>query len=224
MNKRFVLLLTLMLLTTVSFSQNEYLNYKYSIATNAHFRHSYNSNPFLFNPVLPPLPRITASLFVMDGSLNQHELSIEQFKFSVVPDQWGKNMTRLNRSAAVSIGYKYHFNFIKKKNSRWIPSVGIGAHLVYRGNHSQSISNFRDSNLSNSIGLEHYVQPALTFHANKRLYVNLALPFNLFSTTFQFKNRNGSSYNPGNSSNSTNFYSRTGLNYFQAKLGLGIKL
>lgn len=215
------------LLTLLSFSgisQNEYLNYKYSIATNAHFRHSYTSNTFLFNPVLPPLPRITASLFIMDGSLNQHELSIERFRFSAQPDQFGKNMTRFNRNANVTVGYKYHFNLIKKKNSRWIPSVGIGAHLVYRGNHSQSISNFLDSDLSNSIGLEHYVQPALTFHANKRLYVNLALPFNVFSTTFQFSNRNGSSYNPGNLSNSTNFYSGTGLNYFQAKLGLGIKL
>lgn len=224
MNKRFFLLLVLTLLTTRSFSQNKYLNYKYSISTNALFRYNYNSNPFLFNPILPPLPRITASLFVMDGGLNQHELSIEQFKFSVLPDQWGKNISRLNRSAAVSIGYKYHFNFIKKKNSRWIPSVGIGAHLVYRGSHSQSISNWRDSDLSNSLGLEHYVQPALTFHANRRLYVNLALPFNVFSTTFQFNKRNGSSYNPGDLSNSANFRSGTGLNYFQAKIGIGIKL
>lgn len=207
----------LTLLSFVGISQNEYLNYKYSISTNAHFTHRYNSNPFLFNPVLPPVPRITASLFIMDGSLNQHELSIERFRFSVKPDQFGKNISRINRSAAVSIGYKYHFNFIKKKNSRWIPSVGIGAHLVYGGGHSQSISDWRDSDLTTSIGLEHYIQPALTVHVSKRLFVNLSLPFNLFSTTFQFNKRSGSS-------NSTNFYSGTGLNSFQLKLGLGIKL
>lgn len=217
MARTFYLTVLLTFFSFVGISQNEYLNYKYSIATNAHFTHRYNSNPFLFNPVLPPLPRITASLFIMDGSLNQHELSIERFRFSARPDQFGKNMTRFNRNANVTVGYKYHFNFIKKKNSRWIPSVGIGVHLAYGGSHSQSLSNWRDADQTTSIGLEHYIQPALTFHASKRLFVNLSLPFNVFSTTFQFSNRNGSS-------STTNFYSGTGLNYFQAKIGLGIKL
>lgn len=113
------------------------------------------------------------------------------------------------------LGYKYHLNFVKKKNGRWIPSIGFGSHLFVANSKTRvHVANLFPRNV-NTVGLEHYITPALTFHASKRLFLNLSFPVNFITTqitSWRQPNLQGSQ-----------FELETGLDRLQVKFGIGLK-
>lgn len=219
MKRKFALLLALMI-SFFGFSQNEYLDYKYSFSANVLFKQHYNMK---YTPQpRQPLSGLTASFFMMDGKRNQHEFSLEKLNFATNSLFRGAGLSYLSKTTDISLGYKYHFNFVKNKNSRWIPSVGLGAHLSYYGTNNRSNNSDYHSTKSSYVGLEYYVQPALTFHASKRIYLNLSLPINLISTGVEFWEMSGTTTEPAYKGASS-LRLGSGLNQFQAKFGVGIK-
>lgn len=218
MKKKLLLILALAVVS-IGYSQNEYLDYKYSFSSNLHIRKQYSN----FGAWTPEqyVSGLTASFSIMNERKNLHELSLERIGFASNP-YYLNNGIIVAKTFNLEVGYKYHINLIKNKNARWIPSIGFGAHLVYENRTGTSSTPNYFPSKSNLFGIDYYVQPALTFHANKRLYFNLSIPLNVITTSaYQYK-----TFNPSIEPNNVrinNFNLDTGLNIFQAKFGVGIK-
>ncbi len=218
MKKKLLLILALVVLS-VGYSQNEYLDYKYSFSTNLLFKKQYNNIGGWTSEQY--VSGLTASFSIMTERKNFHEFSLERIGFASNPIYLYNGIT-ISKNFNMELGYKYHINFVKNKNSRWIPSVGFGAHLVFDSRIGKSVPPNYFANRGNFVGLDHYVQPALTFHANKRLYFNVSIPLNIFTTSVSYWKTNNPSLENGDNQD-VNFNFNTGLDYFQAKFGVGIK-
>lgn len=121
--KQKIFLLLALAAPTFGFSQNEYLNYKYSLSVNALFSHNYVQTSGVYEKG-SSISGITSSFFIMDEAKNQHEISLEKLTLGSPDYYFDSYELRSNNAVDVSVGYKYHFNFMKRKTSRWIPSVG----------------------------------------------------------------------------------------------------
>lgn len=213
-----------LLLSSVAYSgfsqvQNEYLNYRYSLSVNALYTHNLTYGGVYEKTSL--IDGITSSFFIMRTNGNQHEISLEKLKIGSSNYYYDNASLHSNNGADISMGYKYHFNFIKRKNSKWIPSIGLGAHVFYRSmnfNSADSISfpiNYRGG------GVRFIVQPALTYHINHRVYLNLSLPVN--AANMELRSDNIADPAIPEEQRKITRADVVSFSQFQAKFGVGIK-
>lgn len=212
-----------LLVTVVVFtgtSQNEYLNYRYSVSANALFSHNYTQLSGIYEKG-SSLSGITTSFFMMTENKNQHEISLERLTIGSSDYYYDNNALQSNNAFDVSLGYKYHFNFMKRTTSRWIPSVGIGAHAFFRRMNFSTADSLAFPIKYRGGGLQFYVQPAITYHINQRVYLNLSIPVNVVTTELR-SDYIGNPEVPEEQRNITVLNSN-GFPQFQGKLGVGIK-
>lgn len=174
-----------LLLIPVSFNgfsqvQNEYLNYKYALSVNALFTHNRTYGGVSEQTSL--VDGITSSFFIMRTNGNQHEISLESLKFGSSRYYYDSISLQSNNVVDVSFGYKYHFNLMKRKTSKWIPSIGLGAHVFYRSMDFEATNSIPFPVNYKGGGVRFIVQPTLTYHINHRVYLNLSVPINAATT------------------------------------------
>lgn len=219
MKQKIVLLLALTG-ATISFSQNEYLDYKYALSTNVLFTHDYGQTTGLYEKS-SLVSGITSSFFIMDKVKNQHEISLEKFRIGSSDYYYDSISLQADRSVDISLGYKYHLNLIKRKTSKWIPSIGLGAHAFYRSANFDSTTSLFFPVSYRGGGVRLIVQPTLVYHINHRVYLNLSLPVNIAHLELR-SDRMDSPVIPAEQRKIT----RTDIVSFsqlQAKFGVGIK-
>lgn len=214
----------LLLFTAFSFSgfsqvQNEYLNYRYSLSVNALFTHNLTYGGVYEKTSL--IDGLTSSFFIMRANGNEHEISLEKLKIGSSSYYYDSTSLQSNNGVDISVGYKYHFNLIKRKTSKWIPSVGLGAHVFYRSlNFGTTTSvafpvNYRGG------GVQFIVQPKLTYHMNHRVYLNLSIPVN--AANMELRSDNIADPSIPEEQRKITRTDVVSFSQIQAKLGVGIK-
>lgn len=85
--------------------------------------------------------------------------------------------------------YEYLWVFNKRKNTRWIPSIGIGA-MPYLSvkRYMPGISSDYPVNSLN-IGARIFVEPRLTYFISKRAFVDINIPVNAADIVYQRTNQ-----------------------------------
>ncbi len=218
--KQKIFLLLALAAPTFGFSQNEYLNYKYSLSVNALFSHNYVQTSGVYEKG-SSISGITSSFFIMDEAKNQHEISLEKLTLGSPDYYFDSYELRSNNAVDVSVGYKYHFNFMKRKTSRWIPSVGVGTHAFFRKMNFAATEGVPFEITHKGGGLQFYVQPAITCHINQRVFLSLSIPVNVVTAELR------SDYydNPAipAEQRSITVLNSTGFTQFQGKIGAGVK-
>ncbi len=218
--RRLTLLLLLPFFSFEGSAQNEYLDYKYSLSVNALFTHNLTS-PYGLYEKTASLSGMTSSFFIMTERRNQHEISLEQLSIGSSSYYYDENVLQSNRGLNVSLGYKYLFNFMKRKTSRWIPSVGLGAHVFYRTIDFSPTEAIPFIIRYRGGGLQFYVQPMITCHINHRLYLNFSIPVNIATTELRSDYYDNPEI-PAEQRNITVLKSN-GFYQFQGKIGFGVK-
>lgn len=214
----------LLVLTSVCYSgfsqvQNEYLNYKYSLSVNALFTHNRTYGGVYEKTSL--IDGLTSSFFIMRTNGNQHEISLEKLKIGSSNYYYDSISLQSNNGIDISLGYKYHFNFIKRKTSKWIPSIGLGAHVFYRSLNFGATDSPSFPVKYQGGGIQFIVQPKLTYHINHRLYLNLSLPIN--ATNLELRSDNIADPSIPEEQRKITRTDMVSFSQFQAKFGVGIK-
>jgi hypothetical protein len=133
--------------------------------------------------------------------------------------------SKSDKIVLIKLSYNYFYNFNKKKNSKWIPSIGIGAtpyfsHMAF--NITTNQSNIFPQKYTD-IGAELFVTPRISYMFSKRFFVEFSVPLSLGIVNIKNKkNENASLTREQQNINHFDFKRRGIFN--EIKIGIGVKL
>ena len=217
--KHITFCLLFMLAFQAAWSQNPNLDYKYAITGNLGLAFSKYPNNSSMTKFIT-FSGISSSFIIMGKEKNSHEVSIEQLSFV---NGRSKNTTPGIRQNSFSFapGYLYHFNFLKKSESRWIPSIGLGAVTkFYFGSSKLQADSLISPFKTSDIRLSMVVQPGVSYHLNQRIYFNLSIPITFAEASYS---SNKSETLPAHKKTTFDFQAGSRYNEFGIKAGVGVK-
>lgn len=89
----------------------------------------------------------------------------------------GMNSSVLDRFGGdIELQYDYTINFMKHRQSNWIPAISLGAAPYFLWNKSIPVLTNDYPASYHEIGVRLFVQPRLTYYFSKNLFINLNIP------------------------------------------------
>ncbi len=126
-------------------------------------------------------------------------------------------------SLELSLRYEYLINFMKHKDSRLIPSLGIGATPYYNYSKTYPQVSAEFPKIYNSVGSRFFVAPRITYHFSKRLYANFSTPISFLDLSFTHQNIKDPAFPPASQRYSIMSF-ESNLSGTGIRLGIGFKL
>lgn len=122
----------------------------------------------------------------------------------------------------ISLRYEYLINFLKFRNTRWVPALGIGATPYYT--YAKLPSTIPENNETyKEWGAGFFVAPHITYYLGKRWFIDLNIPINLASVSVNQINKKDVTVSQKPSKYSTQSFEAT-TSGSGIRLGIGIKL
>ncbi len=242
-NKLLTILLLTIIVKTGWSQQNTHLNYKagikiYNLANfdeqtksrrlndTSSYRYQYtNTTLQIFHP--------TIAFQWKSKKNNFHEIELTNLMFGkigtiteIVNDTTNNRQT-INggdiTTAAISIQYEYILNFNKSKDSKLVPSIGLGINPYYRQNsyNSKISSAFPASDIS--AGLRTFITPRFTYFVTSKLFIDVNVPICFFDT-FYFSDKEDNPAFPIQQRKITTFNYNQFPKIFTGRIGVGLKL
>lgn len=163
---------------------------------------------------------------------NFHEVELTQFQinrnnnvsevrntsFSKYDDNSGTKSNELN----FAFRYEYIINFLKNKETKFVPSLGLGAspYFSFSNRNTASSTAFRSSYLNT--GLRVYLTPRVTYYFHSKFFLDLNLPICLSDTYIGRVKVENPAFTPEQQVNTT-IYVESFPKLFSGRIGLGYK-
>lgn len=175
-------------------------------------------------------PSIAARL--TDRSGNMHEVELTRMELGVVKDVVylmnpsgttipvsGGKTTQTN----IALRYEYIFNFMKKKNSKWMPALGLALMPYFqRDNFTPELSTAYPSTTT-ALGAKGWVIPRITYAISSKLFVDLNVPLCVTDANIEWNNHKNPNLSQGEQkSEVTNFQGAP--QHYSIRLGVGLKV
>jgi hypothetical protein len=160
---------------------------------------------------------------------NSQEIELVDFNYSITGKD-GKDTTEWGQLEAdytfkktnLSFRYEYILNFLKGKDSRFVPSLGFGINPYYwHYTELPSIpSEYRTA--ENIIGAKFFLTPRLIYHISPRFYLDLNIPICIIDSYFDsFNNEDPTLPVDEHQTNTINLEAFPKV--FSGRIGVGLK-
>jgi hypothetical protein len=239
--KNYLLILFAIFLTNSAWTQNKYLDYKYSVKiynlssyneeTNFRMKSGFKRydnkyvNLILLNP--------TIAFQWKSKKNNFKEIELTNFIFGkhttinqLVNDSTNVNQTTYDvdqKITYVSIRYEYLLTFNKNKDNKTVFSLGFGINPYFKGDKYIPRISSEFPTTYNDYGLNLFIVPRITYHLTSKIFIELNIPVCLINSYWEY----GKSDNPQLPYNqrkvNTVYFEELPINY-SCRLGIGIKL
>jgi hypothetical protein len=235
--KKYIPFLGFLFLLQTGFAQNPNLDSKYAVKlynlttyedysnsgndTNVNaFRYS-NENLRIFHPTFAFQWKTMCNNF--------QEVELTDFSFGItghdasdttgIEDQGNdKKFT----TAYVSARYEYILNFNKKKDTKFVPSLGFGINPYYWHYTDSPEASNAYWNAENIFGARYFLTPRLTYYFSNKFFIDLNIPICLFDTYFEsYKSEDPTL--PIEEQRTSSFTLEAFPKVFSGRIGVGLK-
>lgn len=229
----FLLLLSLPLAAA---AQNKQLDFKYGIKLYNTSSYSIDARAYGSERIKErAINYLTPSIAFQVKAKNQnfHEIELSQFQMSnhlssmeqlnPASHSWKSTDEYRGNYVNIQLRYEYILNFNKKKDSRWLPALGLSAmpYIIYGNGRSNLSGIFPRSEAT--IGVKGFVIPRVSYHISKRLFAELNVPVNLGDVNYIHQKHRDPSLPAAEQSNSSLNFNGMSMP-FQIRLGIGLRL
>lgn len=230
----FLLLLSLPLATT---AQNKQLDFKYGIKLYNTSSYSMdvrsNDGSVRIKDRVIDYLQPSVAFQVKAKNNNFHEIELARFqmsnnlyqldKFDPASHSWKNADEYRGNYVNIQLRYEYILNFNKKKDSRWLPALGLSAmpYLTYANGKSNLSTIFPRSEAT--VGIRGFVIPRVSYRISKRLFAELNVPITLGDLNYTHKRHKDPSLSAGEQINSLITFDGMSMPY-QIRLGIGLRL
>lgn len=164
---------------------------------------------------------------------NFHEIEITdlQWEKTGLVNEIRNDSTGLNvmvygmnkKETSLAARYEYSFVFNKRKESRFVPSVGFAISPYYKSYISSPVVSSYFPVSEKSIGLRTFVTPRFTYFIKERLFVDINIPVCISEAEFS-KDRNDNPNIPSIERDVYSFDVKGFPKLYSARIGIGIKI
>jgi hypothetical protein len=243
MKKKLLTLLLLIIVVKVGWSQNINLDYKTAVKiynltsfdeqTKSRRLNDTSSNRYQYTNTTLQILHPTIAFLWKSKKNNFHEIELTSLMLGKIGTKTEiVNDTTNNRqtisvgditTTAISVRYEYILNFNKSKDSKLVPSIGLGINPYYRqNNYSPRISSsFPTSEIS--IGMRAFITPRMTYFLTSKLFIDVNIPLCFFDT-FYLADKVDNPAIPVQERRITTFNYNQFPKVFSGRLGFGLKL
>lgn len=223
-------------------SQNTHLDYKYSLKLcdlagfqeNSHSKALVRSRDYYFYTdkqleLLHPL--IAFQIKTKKSNFQEFTLSDLKWKNTTTGTEFRNDSLHSSiflgeqniTETAVSFGYEYTLVFFKKKDVRFVPSLGFGANPYFSQLDHSPDTAVPFHSVETNAGLRLTVSPGLSWYFGKRLFADLKLPLCIANTNFR-EDKLEDPLLPANEQNTSSIDFRIFPKAYAVRLGIGIIL
>lgn len=217
--KKYITLVVLLLFVKSGWTQNSYLDYKGAIKFSNQItvmsKRIYEGDTTLYDwqyrngtyQIFHP----TFAVQLTDKKNNIHEIELTDLNFSSGP------------MILASVRYDYIINFNKKKDCKFIPSLGFGINPYYFQLNKNPENETQFSESYKYFGSRVFVTPALTYNLSPKFFLNLNIPVCLFDAYYKsYQSSDPAISIDERTKNNFNFGAASPY-YFSARIGIGLK-
>lgn len=167
-----------------------------------------------------------------DKSGNMHEAELTRLELGSVNDVTslidptgasipasGGKTTETN----IALRYEYIFNFMKKKNSRWMPALGLGLMPYFQRSSFVPALATSFPATTTSLGAKGWIIPRITYAISSKLFVDLNVPLCITDANIQWSNQNNPNLNVKEQKSETSNFEGAPQHY-SIRLGIGLKV
>lgn len=163
---------------------------------------------------------------------NMHELELSRMELGsvktvdfltdpsgiIIPQSGGKQT-----ETSIALRYEYTFNFMKKKNSRWMPALGIAVMpYLERFRYTPELSS-NYSSTRTTLGARGYVVPRISYAVSSKLFLDLNVPVCITDASAQWDNYKNPNIPSGQQKTSTSNF-QGAPQYYSIRIGVGLKV
>ncbi len=185
-----ILMLTLSL-SSITHAQNKNLSggkyavKLYNTASWLEHKEPFNSGIFTGNTTTEHFRYLhpSVAISVKNARGNFHELELSDLQFSRRNEESlltgiplalaGSKIKTVN----IALCYEYVINFFKKKNTRFMPAIGLAAMPYFERTSSTPVLSTDYPTSQLYTGVRAFITPRLTYAVSQRLFVDLNIPF-----------------------------------------------
>jgi hypothetical protein len=233
----------LLFLMKSGFTQNTHLDYKYAIKIYNLTSYEEDSRliklndtaSYHFNIINTNLQILHPTLAFqwMNLRKNLHEIELTGLKW----DKHGTKTEILNdtthfgqitsitdvRTTLISLRYEYILNFIKRKDKKFVPSIGFGFNPYYeQNNYSPGVYSLFPVS-EKYIGLRAFVTPRLTCYLSSKFFMDVNIPICIIAAYYLIDKEDNPN-KPLNSRTQNIFDFREMPKMLSGRIGVGMKI
>ena len=241
--KKYSITFAIVFITLVSYSQNQYLDFKYGLKVSNLTSFEENTTVTISDPASGTSSQfVEKSLQIFHPTVaflwkskknNFHEVELTSFSFRNQNDntyQIIDSMAIIQTISGASIStvdismrYEFILNFSKSKAKKLVPSVGFGVGPYFeRYSSNPSTANFFPSTEIQT-GIRTFITPRLTYFIGSKLFLDVNLPLCFTDLNVQTSERSDPTIPVEQRSIST-FNFRMFPSQFSGRIGIGLKL
>ncbi len=239
MKKGLLLCISLFLLSE-SQAQNKHLDFNYAL-TVYNLSTLTESSRTLSSPNAPSAHQTLRHVKYLQPTLafqwqnkkrNRHEIELSQWHFrqetntQKFPSQGSIPEQRYKSKAselAIALRYEYIITFNKKRNTRWVPALGLAASPYLAIDKIEPILSNQYTFTRTQYGVRGFLVPRLTYFFSSRIFADLNIP--LCVTGISMQSDNNKDPNLSRQLQKNSLLSFDALPYlYSVRLGLGIKI
>jgi hypothetical protein len=237
------MLLPVLMFSQMLISQNPNIDYKYGIklynltryeetekpgflnATTHNYSFDKKNNLQLFHP--------TVALQWKTKKNNFHEIEVvdlrseQQKSVSEIRNDSLHGIMTVSASTltetTIALRYEYTFVFNKKKDKKFVPSLGIAGSPYFKSYKSIPELSSSFSVAEKHIGLRMFVTPRVTYYFSKRIFFDVNIPICISQTEYNKQSSDDPAI-PSAQRTTSSFDANLAPKLFSVRFGIGIKL
>lgn len=225
--------------TGFSFGQNKNLERKYALKLYNMSSHEQQEEPFasgIFTGTTTDkdvrLLHPTIAFRIKNNRNNMHEIELTNLDLgsvssesvlqytpgAVVPFSGGKT-----KQTYIALRYEYILNFMKNRDSRWMPALGLAAMPYYKRSSYSPVLQTEFPIAETRTGVKAFVIPRLNYALTSRLFLDLNIPLCVADMNIQHNSKKNPNLPVAEQKNNTgNFEGVPG--FYSIRLGLGLNI
>jgi hypothetical protein len=127
------------------------------------------------------------------------------------------------KSTAISLRYEFILNFMRNKETRFVPSVGFAGNPFYEQHSYQPMISGQFPSKETRAGIRGFVVPRIAYYTKKKLYFDLNLPLCLLEGYYQNESTKDPLV-PVEERSVSNINFSMFPKYYSLRVGVGIRL
>lgn len=233
--KKISLLLLLVLVLKLGWTQNSNLDYNYAIKIyNLTSYEEYTESTSYINETRTSLQILHPTIAFQwnNNKRNSNEVELTSFKLGKLETKsetqdtikgGNYNLDYDKFSTMISVRYEYILNFNKSKDRKIVPSLGFGINPYYTQTNYEPKSATKYKHSEMDTGLKLFLIPRLSYYIGSKIFIEINIPICISDVYYSVDKNENPIYQLEEGTNST-FNLDIFPMVFSGRIGIGIKI